>query len=694
MTAAGAAWIRSSERSDEIGQLVYQSRYDMYFVLGSVTSCISVDSSPPDVCRSRGHPPTTTRRHKILEGRNPPLVKGAALPLLSPLSQKPRRCSHSLGATPTSMADSDEDVPVTSPASEVETAVQAVDGSTDAGDVAARGSSPVAHEGAGEAEGSGSEPMPAAGAAAADASSEDDEPDDLPSSDDDDDDDVPVRRRGAGHAALASASMDVGDDDDLFIEDADETGADSRRPSRLRKGAANPFPKAAPKDKAAVRRARKEREERREAKRQKREQKKAMKKLLQKRAAISGAGAKSPASVPVATAGADDESDEDAPIGVVAAKVQQAVMGAPALSDGGASEMEYSDSDEVSDEEDSNDDSDAFSDEVEEEEGSAWSDEEEANGRKGKKDKVAKEPKRPKKVRKRSALSDDEEPPPEEAALTGEGEAAGADGSPANGEGEAAGTDGNPAKGGKAAAAVPFRAPPTAAELAAAAKLKDKFSAAPRKDVDTKLLKSSHFLVVGSVGRVASWKLPYKDRKGRVNVHLLEVARQVRESEARASTQRGAGAHFRSTLQEHVAGAHRRSAYTWKHMDLMRVSDGPSAHVARSHSSLTPACTPSHPSRRSCSRGRRRRARRRSTLPSPPRCAKTWMRCGPRPSCGTRSTAARSPTALPLRAKRRGRLRPRSGARRKSGPRRPRRRQQPRQRGRHSRHGSSSWAKW
>ena len=62
-----------------------------------------------------------------------------------------------------------------------------------------------------------------------------------------------------------------------------------------------------------------------------------------------------------------------------------------------------------------------------------------------------------------------------------------------------------------------------------------KFSAAPRKDIDTKLLKSADFLVVGSIGRVSSWKLPYRDSRGRVNVHLLELARQIAKTGKTAS---------------------------------------------------------------------------------------------------------------------------------------------------------------
>ena len=111
-----------------------------------------------------------------------------------------------------------------------------------------------------------------------------------------------------------------------------------------------------------------------------------------------------------------------------------------------------------------------------------------------------------------------------------------------------------------------------------AATLKDRFSDAPRKHIETRLLTSKDFLVVGHrlvmectpmpiptripltrpriliscpthpcvvchllkpehvalcsvqvqhLGKRSSWKLPFKDQRGRVNLHLLHVARQV-----------------------------------------------------------------------------------------------------------------------------------------------------------------------
>ena len=85
------------------------------------------------------------------------------------------------------------------------------------------------------------------------------------------------------------------------------------------------------------------------------------------------------------------------------------------------------------------------------------------------------------------------------------------------------------------AAGVPVRAPPTAAELASAEKLRHRFSAMPRKEIDTKVLPHGAFLVVGKMGLRATWQLPYKDLKGRVNVHLLEVARRVVQTGKTAS---------------------------------------------------------------------------------------------------------------------------------------------------------------
>jgi hypothetical protein len=84
-------------------------------------------------------------------------------------------------------------------------------------------------------------------------------------------------------------------------------------------------------------------------------------------------------------------------------------------------------------------------------------------------------------------------------------------------------------------ARAPVRAPPTAAELAAAEKLRHRFSAMPRKEIDTKVLPHGAFLVVGKMGLRATWQLPYKDLKGRVNVHLLEVARRVVQTGKTAS---------------------------------------------------------------------------------------------------------------------------------------------------------------
>ena len=204
----------------------------------------------------------------------------------------------------------------------------------------------------------------------------------------------------------------------------------------------------------------------------------------------------------------------------------------------------------MSDEVDSEDE---FSDEVSEEEVSeeeAMSDEvdsdDDDDGRRKKKvssrresSPATKEPRRPKKARKRSALSEDEEemvpvptrPPAAPVAVPPMADGAESDEDAPIGVVAAAVLKAATAPTARA----PVRAPPTAAELAAAEKLRHRFSAMPRKEIDTKVLPHGAFLVVGKMGLRATWQLPYKDLKGRVNVHLLEVARRVVQTGKTAS---------------------------------------------------------------------------------------------------------------------------------------------------------------
>ncbi|KAL3931725.1 MAG: hypothetical protein SGPRY_001005 [Prymnesium sp.] len=60
-----------------------------------------------------------------------------------------------------------------------------------------------------------------------------------------------------------------------------------------------------------------------------------------------------------------------------------------------------------------------------------------------------------------------------------------------------------------------------------AAAIQHKFSNAPRKHVEPARLASTSFLVVGRIGSRTTWKLPYRDHSGKINLQLLEAARQV-----------------------------------------------------------------------------------------------------------------------------------------------------------------------
>lgn len=309
----------------------------------------------------------------------------------------------------------------------------------------------------------------------------------MASDDDDDDDDILPR----GGAPLAAADDD---DDDFLVAEADENDASqAARPSRLQKGAVLPVVKQLGRD--GRRGSNKE------------EKKRKFAKLAKKQL-------KAP---PVAPADDDDGSDAEG-------------GRKPAGGDG-----EYAGSDSGDDASDA-DDSASYASSVSEIEASDWSEDDEDQKRKkgkgkaregkrgsaeGKKERGGDKPVRAVAPRKRSALSEDDEPPAADPRLAGKPGAAADDDEDDEDCDIAAAV---------AAAAAASQAKAAAAKVDDATKYKNFFTNGPKSAIDSKLLKSHDFLVVGSIGQRSSWKLPYRDRHGRVNVHLLEVARATIKS--------------------------------------------------------------------------------------------------------------------------------------------------------------------
>ena len=386
-------------------------------------------------------------------------------------------------------------------------------------------------------------------------------------SDSDSEDEVPVRRHTfRGAAANPTADIDD-DDDDLLVED-EGTAAELHKPSRLKKGAARGEKERAKskertKHDASAHKSRAERD--------KTAKKAAAKAALKALKVAKAGGGRRSADAAGAAADADDGASDASD--AAHANAPSSAERRPNKKRPGAEE-ESEVSDVVSSEEEEDDEvSEASDEEAASDVDSVWSEEYGVSRSKKRTEEGGKEVGKNRgsraarvkvvKARKRSALSDDEAeaPPRADAVPTAEGAidamevATTGGGAAAAGAGGAAGVDasGSALAVGAAAtaaaddddddedevlgvaaqakaaveAATKARAEREAADLAAAVPLKNKFSNGPRGEINTKMLKHGDFLVVGSIGKISSWKLPYKDRKGRVNVHLLEVARTV-----------------------------------------------------------------------------------------------------------------------------------------------------------------------